>query len=270
MLKRSDNTAQEARMVGRSKRQWLGNALSRIAFAIVIGLGAGLTGPFGTYLTMSEVFRLAYWQAVMIVGFGLWWALEALIEKTAAPQNYAVKRALIIPPFAGLNSAYIWGLNSALGNALGFQIPVGWSDLLISHLVLSFFVVLPAILLVRAGNDKAEAQGGSDAISFLTQKMPQRLRGSLPYALSAEGHYVRVFTHGGDDLIQMRFEDALHAVAGIEGLQTHRSWWIALKEIEEVLPVGSAFEAKLRNGATIPVARRKRAMLVSALDRALG
>ncbi len=149
----------------------------------------------------------------------------------------------------------------------GFAIPVGWGELLISHLFLSFLVVLPMILLIRAATRQAEAQGGMDAIDFLLQKMPPHMRGSLPYALAAEGPYVRVYAGDGEHLVQMSFENAVLAVAGIDGHRTHRSWWVAFKEIEEMVPVGSAFEAKLRNGERIPVSRRKSGTLRDALER---
>jgi len=46
-------------------------------------------------------------------------------------------------------------------------------------------------------------------------------------ALTAEDHYLRVITDKGSALILMKFEDALAALNGYPGIQTHRSWWLA-------------------------------------------
>lgn len=65
---------------------------------------------------------------------------------------------------------------------------------------------------------------GRQAIDLLFEKLPMKLRGATPFALSAEGNYVRVYTERGDDLVMSTFEDALRVVSGISGVRTHRSW----------------------------------------------
>ena len=47
------------------------------------------------------------------------------------------------------------------------------------------------------------------------------------YAIESEDHYLRVHTSAGQELILMRLADAVRELAGVEGLQTHRSWWVA-------------------------------------------
>ena len=49
--------------------------------------------------------------------------------------------------------------------------------------------------------------------------------GRLRY-LKAEDHYVRVVTSNGENMLRMRFRDAI-ARAGVEnGVRVHRSYWI--------------------------------------------
>lgn len=265
MFKRSDVTVRDPPTVGERSTPWLKRLRGRLLLALVLGVGASLIGPYGTYLTFDPILRSIYWIAILIGGFAIWWVLEIVVQKLAGKQTFAIEYALIIPPFAAINSGFVLVLNRGLGSMFGFTIPVDWTELLVSHMLLSFLVILPILLLIRVATRQAEAQGGMDAIDFLLQKMPPHLRGTLPHALAAEGHYVRVYAGDEDHLVQMSFEDAVLAVAGIDGYRTHRSWWIALKEVEEIIPVGSAYEAKLKNGARIPVSRRKSSALRAAL-----
>lgn len=42
-----------------------------------------------------------------------------------------------------------------------------------------------------------------------------------------EDRYLRIHTDGGSDLILMRLRDAVGELAGADGLQVHRSFWVA-------------------------------------------
>nr|QQZ51292.1 LytTR family transcriptional regulator DNA-binding domain-containing protein [Phenylobacterium glaciei] len=70
-----------------------------------------------------------------------------------------------------------------------------------------------------------------------------------------EDHYVRVHTAVRSELILMRLSDAV-ARTGREGLQVHRSWWVARDAVTEVIRDGRNLRLKLLNGLEVPVARR--------------
>jgi hypothetical protein len=79
--------------------------------------------------------------------------------------------------------------------------------------------------------------------------------------LKAEGHYVRVNTALGTDLIHYRLSDAVEQLAGL-GLQVHRSYWLSydvLRDpetriesgsirlgLEETIPIGQTYLVKVR------------------------
>jgi hypothetical protein len=70
--------------------------------------------------------------------------------------------------------------------------------------------------------------------------------------LKAEGHYVRVNTALGTDLIHYRLSDAVEQLAGL-GLQVHRSYWLSydvLRDPETRIESGSI---RLGLGETIPI-----------------
>ena len=70
----------------------------------------------------------------------------------------------------------------------------------------------------------------------------------------------------GEAMITMRFEDALRALAGLDGIHTHRSWWVARDQIIDIKPLGSAYEATLRCGMKVPISRRRKASVSKGLN----
>ena len=86
-------------------------------------------------------------------------------------------------------------------------------------------------------------------------RLPVHLQSSELYALSAEDHYVRVHTSKGDDIILMRLSDAILEAGDVEGLQVHRSWWVAQAAIAHIKSKGRNAEITLKNMRKVPVSR---------------
>ena len=76
-----------------------------------------------------------------------------------------------------------------------------------------------------------------------------------------EDHYVRVHTMLGSALVLMRLRDAMALMGETEGMQVHRSWWVARGAVEAVLREGRNIRLRLPRGIEAPVARAQ----VSAL-----
>ncbi len=111
-----------------------------------------------------------------------------------------------------------------------------------------------------------EARHGGDAHGGYPQPaqrlvQPPALRqrqdheGALLYAVSAEDHYLRLHTPKGSDLILMRLADAIAELGGIEGAQTHRSWWVAREAVESARRDGERVVLLLKGGVEAPVSR---------------
>ncbi|MFM7348015.1 MAG: LytTR family DNA-binding domain-containing protein [Erythrobacter sp.] len=83
-------------------------------------------------------------------------------------------------------------------------------------------------------------------------------------ALEMEDHYVRVHTALGSALVLMRMRDAVVLLGDLEGMQVHRSWWVARGAVEDVLREGRNLRLKLARGIEAPVARAKVADLKEA------
>lgn len=263
---RSRSTAHAARTVDKSREWLVQSGLGRWLFALILGVGLALIGPFGTFGTMSLPMRLGYWIVLTLGSFAIWWFIELVLTTVFGRRGLLFEQLIVLVPFAATNSLFLAALHAAINSATGLTIPASWSYYFLSHVVLSSLVIAPLILLTHTLLTHVQTQASSDTAKFLTSALPPALRGQTPYALSAEGHYVRVHTSLGEALITMRFEDALRALAGIDGFQTHRSWWVAREQIIDVKPLGSAYEATLRCGLKIPISRRRKAMVARGLS----
>jgi DNA-binding LytR/AlgR family response regulator len=85
-------------------------------------------------------------------------------------------------------------------------------------------------------------------------RLPPHLRSGL-IALEMEDHYVRAHTAGGSALVLLRMRDAVAELAGIEGMQVHRSWWVARSAVREAVASGRNVTLRLERGIEAPVAR---------------
>lgn len=75
--------------------------------------------------------------------------------------------------------------------------------------------------------------------------------------VSAQDHYLSVYTEQGEFFIRGRMKDALAILAAEAGLQIHRSHWIADTEIVQSLRVGRDYRVQLIDGAILPVSRAR-------------
>lgn len=96
-----------------------------------------------------------------------------------------------------------------------------------------------------------------------TERMTKSI-GREVWAVKAEQHYIRIYTPKGDELILYRFGDALRDLETQNGLQVHRSFWVAANAVEKVETNGSGLELKLRNGLDVPVSRSFKALVEQA------
>jgi hypothetical protein len=95
-------------------------------------------------------------------------------------------------------------------------------------------------------------------------RVPARLGRDI-VALTAELHYLRVYTARGDDLIFMSFGRAVEALAAQRGFQIHRSHWVALAHVVGLEQTGGKLFCLLDTGLRLPVSRANRAVFKAAV-----
>lgn len=109
--------------------------------------------------------------------------------------------------------------------------------------------------VVTGGRGTHAPEADPDVPPFMTLLAPQ-VRGPLLY-LQAELHYLAVVTERGRSLILYNLRDAIAELAGVPGLQTHRSFWIASSQALRVRRSGRQGVVEMRNGDEVPVSRRR-------------
>lgn len=108
---------------------------------------------------------------------------------------------------------------------------------------------------------KSPSVAQAETPAKILSRLPVHLQSSDLYALSAEDHYVRVYTSKGDDLVLMRFSDAVLETGDVEGARIHRSWWVAKSAIIDINAKGRGAEITMKNDHKAPVSRAERKTL---------
>ncbi len=72
-------------------------------------------------------------------------------------------------------------------------------------------------------------------------------------AINAEGHYIRIHFATGSELINYVFKQAINEVAAHNGIQTHRSWWVARDAVVKAHKSGKRYQLILSHELKVPV-----------------
>lgn len=153
----------------------------------------------------------------------------------------------------------------ATGEFLQFAGPVTITWLLINA---------PALVqLPRSSTGAAAAafpeRGGEvsapDELEDFWARVPHSL-GRTIVAMSAELHYLRVFTTKGDALILCSLGRAMEMLRNTKGCQIHRSHWVNLDHVESVTGATRSTRCRLSNGLELPVSRERVASVRAAVS----
>ena len=223
-----------------------------------IGLVFGLLGPFGTY-EMPTVWRLSYWIIFIIIGYVIFRPISVvakwLSEFGTIPFPLAIALAISV---AGLPLAIMVGF---MINGFSWNGPMlgdGFALLYVQVIGIGVGIFMLMHYLFRQEGPVIEQLNGAANITDTKPAILDRLPAGFPtdiLALSVEDHYVRVHTLGRSEMILMRLADAISEVSGLDGLQVHRSWWVAKDSIISAKRDGRNLRLVLSNGLEIPVSR---------------
>ncbi len=234
-----------------------------LTISLIGGVFLGLIGPLGT-IALPLAVRLGYWVIATVGGSLLGWAVTLLVMRwPAARANrwlMIVAIATVMTP-PGVVLVWLWGLVAVPGvQGFGDLFTLTWAVFLISLIMTAINrLIAPAATPVAVRSSTPEPV----RIAFL-DRLPPRLRGSTILAVEAEDHYLRVHTTAGSDLILLRLGDALSELAGLDGAQTHRSWWVARAAVRDVAKGDGRATLTLEGGLKVPVSRANAAGLRAA------
>ena len=197
--------------------------------------------------------RAIYWLGMMVTGT----ALGLAILETARRYDFLEDQPLLQGALVTLGLFAPQTLIVAEAGALALHRPLQWSAVIaVAPPVLLISGALTALnyLSERAPRETHAAPAGAAPPRFF-DRLPPRLRGADVYAVEAEDHYLRLHTSKGHDLFLMRLSDAIAELEGVEGAQTHRSWWVARDGIDGAQRGDGRARLTLKTGAEAPVSR---------------
>jgi hypothetical protein len=220
-----------------------------LVVAVLAGAFLAAIGALGTSDT-PFVPRVLYWVGLSALGA----VLGSLVAQTVtrfwpsletAWLRWLVIVAVLTPLFALL----VW---FAAGRPA--PTPRVAATYLGVTLVMTAGMTTLMMLARRQGVETHAAPPEAPPPRFL-ERLPPRLRGGEIYAVEAEDHYLRLHTSRGQDLILLRLSDAVAELEGIEGAQTHRSWWVAKAAVRDVKRGDGRATLTLTSGVEAPVSR---------------
>jgi DNA-binding LytR/AlgR family response regulator len=226
-----------------------------LAVSGAAGLVLAFTGAFGM-TGMGFVHRLTYWLPLMLVGAAWGHVCARQVERWIDFDRRPWLGALVLTAAMSLPlTLFVWaytvwvfegGRYATLERLVYFLLPV--------TVVTGVLSVLNIFLQREPVQTHAAAAGAAPA-RFL-DRLPPKLRGATIRAVESEDHYLRLHTDRGSDLILMRLSDALAELEGLEGAQTHRSWWVARAAVRSVSRGEGRATLTLDDGIEAPVSRR--------------
>lgn len=119
----------------------------------------------------------------------------------------------------------------------------------------------------RAGVGTVESAVGAEprAEPGFMRLVPKALRGELLY-VKAELHYLAVVTTAGRSLVLYNLRDAIDELASTPGRQVHRSFWVALSQVDSLWRKGRQGVLLMKNHDRVPVSRRRLAEIEALLS----
>jgi hypothetical protein len=269
---------------GVEKVGWLGYlAMCAVGLTLLLTwLGPRAADGLGTLNS------IAFWAAHVFTAL----ALLAVIQKSLARFHYVASLSGLAQVILTAIVASLLFIPVALAIDVIFDVQLSSDDagepFLISAvsefaqfvvpIVLCWSLInAPSLLRIEVGSRlEAPPEAGSPVLAELTtdeaefwSRVPKRLGRGL-VALSAELHYLRVYTTQGEALILFPFGRAVEALRNANGIQVHRSHWVALDRVEAVVTRDGRAFCKMVGGLSLPVSRSFRAGLKVAMQSSAG
>jgi DNA-binding LytR/AlgR family response regulator len=212
----------------------------------------GLAGPFGTYSALPVMPRLAYWGTVVVVTYLLCIAVIAGLERVK-PIRGSIIAYVLYGAVSGLPIAvFVWLFNQLVfaRSSLGFWPLVAYATVIaaVGSAVISTFT------RSLAAETAPSIEPAAARRPTLLDRLPLEVRGRITH-LSVQDHYVEVRTEKGRHLILMRLSDAIAETDGIDGMQVHRSHWVARSAVQRTTRRAGRLYLRLHDGEEIPVSR---------------
>ncbi len=239
---------------------WGGGVLRGVVICLVLGL---IFAWLGVYESSQIPFpeRVVYWTGLIALGFvsaalvNPWVFERRMASAHPAVQIGVVSCVISVPITIGL-IVIEYLSDGTVAEPAWWWIQFGYV------IVVSVLLTTAGWALDRLGRQAAAPVPAGQAAPIpattplaFADRLPAKFRSAEIHAVSAEDHYLRIHTSAGETMILMRLADAIRELAALEGMQTHRSWWVARQGLSDVGKGDGRVTLKLKSGAEAPVSR---------------
>lgn len=251
----------------RTPRDW---ALD-LGVATVVGAFLGVIGPFGSFYGGPIELRIAFWVASLWIGFITFALVVRLSLRAACDWDLPVWFALAVGAAIGSVPAglliagfFAWFWPSNHGQISPFPVWYGETLAIAEPFTFAFYFFRNRSVATSTPPAPPPVSGAIQAAgsAFLDRLSPRLGRDLL--CLQMEDHYVRAHTPRGSDLVLTPLKEAVAELGAIDGMQVHRSWWVAKAAVVAPVARGRNYALRLSNGLDVPVSRASVAKLRAA------
>jgi hypothetical protein len=245
-------------------------------YVAAIGLTAlamAWLAPLESSVWLKPGDRYLFWFATVSAGW-----LQMIIVAHGVRASFGTERLpgwVLLIISAGIGAIpitfevrYLWELLK-LGDA---ELRPYWQSYITVLFINLNFSLLQWWLVERwslfSGDEKTSAElseGTSTAIPTveMLNRRPDNLTGTI-LCMQMEDHYLRVYGENGEGIVLHRMADAAKELNQSDGMQIHRSWWVARHAIANKHSANRRSELELTNGLRVPIGRSFRSKLKEA------
>ncbi len=215
-------------------RNWLFGALIATCLCTIIG-------PFDSS-SLSLPLRFLYWSCWNGFSVLLMMSVLSLLMCTGVRQYY------LIAVIASSIFACFYSLALTL---IAPRIFDSYDAFYFETFLDSLLISLTIFALVALATRRVSNHPKSPILATKLEKYPN----AEILALRAQDHYVEIITSRGNELLRNSFASAVEEMYPCDGMQVHRSYWVARDAIYKI--DRRKLTIKLINGAEIPISRRR-------------
>lgn len=251
----------QASRFARAYRKALFQPVIPVVWGVMTVFGV-VAGPFGT-ADLSLSGRLILWTLTISAGILTGAGLRVVVRDYLGLRRFwpeapaiAVLATAVIAPLLTLLTAALAEREHFTPTPLEIAGYVFFVSIIISALRHAVAATWPQVgggSPPQAPRPAAVPEAGAAEVPLLARLEPG-LRAPL-IRLQVRDHYVDVVTRAGTGSLLLRLADAIRETAGVEGMQVHRSHWVAVAAIAGVARPRGKLVLVMADGAAVPVSR---------------
>ena len=254
----TENSTHAAPVAGPFRQHTTGFVMAALAAVVM-----AVTGALGTGEAPFAV-SLGFWLICMLGGAFIGAGASAMFKAWGGLARSPWAEVAAISVLMALPQTLI--VIAARSMVFDLRAPTNLGIAIMFGFVLFICVVMVALDYVLHKDERAaklapvvsvaaSVEPATDPADRFRERLPHGLRAARLLALEAEDHYLRVHTDSGTGLILMRMADAVSELAGLEGAQTHRSWWVARGAVVAAKRSDGRAVLTMEGGQEVPVSR---------------